>query len=117
MNNSSSNNVKWEISPKHKSLAPKWLAHDGTILVSISLRYRGFTAAVARTYLVNPSTVQEQQYRAMLEALQAAASSLKTGASMAAPRMAAKYALQLAGQVSYLAWALGLSAEISAIST
>lgn len=94
--------IEWSLQPIERQ---KWLADDGTILVHIGLQYLGFTSALARTYLLNPSTTQELQYKAILSAFHAAVDALKAGSSMSDPRIAAKQALQDAGQVSILALA------------
>lgn len=95
----SRNDSKWELQPQDGTPAEPMLAHDGTFLVSAGLQHFGFTAAVARTYFVNPSAEQESIYKALLLALNAAKAALRPGASMAGPREAAEQSLRLSGQV------------------
>lgn len=66
---------------------------------------------MARTYFLNPSSIQETQYHATLMALEAAVSALKPGASMAAPRSAAKRMLKHMGQVSDVVCRFSLSSS------
>lgn len=77
----------------------QWLAHNGAIVVNVRVQYCGFTAALARTYLIDPSTADEEQYRAIMDAHQAAIATLIVGASLDEPRAAAKKSLEDAGQV------------------
>lgn len=92
-----SNRCEW-VSPTVKQNT--WLAHDGTIVVNIQLQHSWFCEfGVARTYLLQPSSVQEQQYRALVWAFQAPVSALIPGYSMSGPRIAAEQSLLVSGQV------------------
>lgn len=90
---------KYQVQQIEHGTPTAWLAHNGVILVSVELQHFGFTAAVAGTYFLNPSTEQELQYRAILDAFQATITALRPSASMAAPYLAAVKSLQAAGQV------------------
>ncbi|MEW5314858.1 MAG: hypothetical protein WDW38_006323 [Sanguina aurantia] len=74
------------------------LGHSGVILVSIGTRYSNYCANVARSFVINPTKRQEQQYNALLAAHEAAVAALLPGASMAAPMEAAIRALREKGQ-------------------
>lgn len=56
--------------------------HDGVIVVALGTRYSSYCANVGRTYLVNPSQKQEQEYAALLAAQEAAIAALLDGAPM-----------------------------------
>lgn len=61
----------------------------GVILVSLGTRYQSYCANIARTYIINPSKVQESQYNALLAAQEAAIAALKEGAPAKASMEAA----------------------------
>eukprot|EP00798_Chlamydomonas_sp_ICE-L_P025578 gene25578-11229_t len=56
--------------------------HDGVIVVSIGTRYSSYCANVGRTYLINPTKKQEDEYLALLAAQEAIIASLVEGASI-----------------------------------
>lgn len=88
--------TSWSLRPNRVNPV---LAHDGAILVNFGVEHCGFSAALARTYLLNPSTVQEAQYRALHKAFEAAVDALRPGAGMHEPRRAAKKMLKEMDQV------------------
>lgn len=62
------------------------------ILISIGTKYSMYCANIARTYLVDPSAKQEEAYKLLMEAQEAAIAALVEGAPMsAAPRAAIDY--------------------------
>ncbi|CAL5222238.1 g4572 [Coccomyxa viridis] len=68
------------------------------ITVSIGAKYSQYCAIVGRTYLINPSKQQEQEYAALSAAMDAAVSALKPGAPCSDAHAAAVKALQDKGQ-------------------
>lgn len=71
------------------SLAATILRAAGVILVSLGTRYQSYCANISRTYIINPSKVQESQYNALLAAQEAAIAALKEGAPAKASMEAA----------------------------
>lgn len=65
------------------------------ILCGIGARYSMYCANVARTVLVDPNKQQEEEYKALLAAQEAAIAALVEGASLAAPVEAANQALKV----------------------
>lgn len=57
--------------------------------MSLGTRYQSYCANIARTYIINPSKVQESQYNALLAAQEAAIAALKEGAPAKASMEAA----------------------------
>ncbi|GAB4820394.1 hypothetical protein N2152v2_007440 [Parachlorella kessleri] len=74
--------------------------HYGVIVCSLGAKYASYCANVARTYFVDPSKKQEEEYAALLAAHQAAVAALVEGAPMSAAHEAVVKALkvQRAGQ-------------------
>jgi len=72
----------------------KALSFD-VIICSIGARYSMYCANVARTYLVDPSSEQEVQYKALLAAQQAAIDALVVGAPMGSAHSAALKSLMV----------------------
>lgn len=108
---SSSPKVNKKLPPTPTGTSSHLHAQDNTIRLSHREYLDGCWVSVARTYFVNPSTVQEQEYRAVLRAMEAAMSGLKPGSHMTRPRNNAVKALKDAGQVNWAAHVLcsGLS--------
>lgn len=65
------------------------------ILCSQGVRYSMYCANIARTFLVDPVPKQEAEYKALLQAQEAAISALVPGAEMSAALAAATKALQV----------------------
>ncbi len=63
-------------------------------------KYSQYCAIVARTYLIDPNKQQEQEYSALLAAMDAAVKALKPGAPCSDAYAAAVKALQ----VHYQSW-------------
>lgn len=59
------------------------------IVVALGTRYQYYCANVSRTYIINPTKVQEAQYTALLKAQEAAIGALKEGAPAKAAMEAA----------------------------
>uniref|UniRef100_A0A7S0S408 FACT complex subunit n=1 Tax=Chlamydomonas leiostraca TaxID=1034604 RepID=A0A7S0S408_9CHLO len=68
--------------------------HDGVIVVSVGTRYSFYCANLSRTFLINPTKKQEQEYTALLAAQEAVIASLADGAPLAAASDAAIKALK-----------------------
>ncbi|KAG2482945.1 hypothetical protein HYH03_018170 [Edaphochlamys debaryana] len=74
------------------------LHDDGVIVVSLGTRYSSYCANISRSYIINPSKDQTQQYNALLAAQEAAIAALKPGAPLTAAGEAAVAALKSSGQ-------------------
>uniref|UniRef100_A0A061QN78 FACT complex subunit n=1 Tax=Tetraselmis sp. GSL018 TaxID=582737 RepID=A0A061QN78_9CHLO len=72
--------------------------HYSVICASVGARYASYCANVARTYMVDPSKEQEQEYKAVLAAQQAAIEALVDGASMCDAHSAVVRTLEKSGQ-------------------
>jgi len=57
--------------------------HDGVIVVSIGTRYSSYCSNIGRTYIINPTKKQEEEYAALLAAQEALISGLVDGAVIA----------------------------------
>ncbi|KAL3130646.1 hypothetical protein ABBQ38_008037 [Trebouxia sp. C0009 RCD-2024] len=68
------------------------------ILCSLGARYSMYCANIGRTFLVDPVKQQEEEYKALLQAQDAAINALKEGEPMSAAVTATVKALQDAGQ-------------------
>jgi len=87
-----SDSVDWAYSPIFQSggkydLKPSASSNDnqlhfGTILCSLGIRYNSYCSNISRTYLVQPTRAQEQNYELLLEAQHAAIDALRDGATM-----------------------------------
>lgn len=67
------------------------------ILCSLGARYSMYCANIARTFLVDPLPKQEEEYKALLQAQEAAINALVPGAEMSAALAAASKALEVGG--------------------
>lgn len=65
------------------------------ILCSLGARYSMYCANIARTFLVDPVPKQEEEYKALLQAQEAAINALVPGAEMSAAFAAATKALEV----------------------
>eukprot|EP00891_Asterochloris_glomerata_P001119 jgi/Astpho2/1119/Aster-07668 len=92
---------QYDIKPSAQS-DDRHLEYD-VVLCSIGVRYSSYCANVARTYLVDPTKQQEAQYKALLQAQEAAIGALVEGAPMSAAGQAVVSALEEAGQQDLLA--------------
>ena len=68
------------------------------ILCSLGARYSMYCANIARTFLVDPVPKQEEEYKALLQAQDAAINALVPGAEMSAALAAATKALEVGRQ-------------------
>ncbi|KAG1678588.1 hypothetical protein FOA52_012595 [Chlamydomonas sp. UWO 241] len=57
--------------------------HDGVIVVSLGCRYASYCANISRTYIINPTKKQEDEYGALLAAHEAVMAGLVDGAAIA----------------------------------
>ena len=71
------------------------LAQYDIILCSLGTRYSMYCATCARTYLVDPSKAQEQEYGALLAAQAAALDALVPGSPLSAVHEAVTRTLQV----------------------
>ncbi|KAG8920577.1 FACT complex subunit spt16 [Tulasnella sp. 417] len=55
------------------------MSHEGVILVALGMKYRGYCANMARTFLVDAKKTQEQQYELLLTLQSEALTKLKDG--------------------------------------
>ncbi|KIO31093.1 hypothetical protein M407DRAFT_19971 [Tulasnella calospora MUT 4182] len=55
------------------------MSHEGIILVALGMKYRGYCANMARTFLVDAKKTQEQQYELLLTLQSEALTKLKDG--------------------------------------
>jgi nucleosome binding factor SPN SPT16 subunit len=69
--------------------------HYGVIVVAAGARYASYCANIGRTYFVDPSKQQEEEYAALLAAQNAAIAALIPGAPMSAAYKAAVKALEV----------------------
>ena len=83
------------------------LSYD-VILISLGSRYHMYCSNISRTYLVDPNKAQEAQYKALLDAHEAAIHALQPGKPMSDAYAAVVQTLQVgrwhdSGLVSELA--------------
>ena len=65
------------------------------ILISLGSRYHMYCSNISRTYLVDPNKTQEAQYKALLEAHEAAIHALQPGKPMSEAYAAVVQTLQV----------------------
>lgn len=72
--------------------------HNGVIVVSVGTRYSSYCANVSRSYVINPTLKQAEEYQALLSAHEAVIASLVTGTILSLIPQVAVRALQAKGQ-------------------
>jgi len=90
---------------------------SGVIIVALGTRYQNYCANVSRTYIINPTKVQEGQYAALLKAHEAAIGALKEGApAKAAMEAATKVGANSSRTVLLIegTWGLGARSDLVA---
>lgn len=71
------------------------VTHDQSCALGVGARYNLFCANLARTYLVDPSKTQQEEYAALLAAAEAATKALVPGAPCSDAFAAAVKALEV----------------------